>query len=106
LLELLEKDPTVSSVAEYFRDSSYRTLFEEIESAVILREEAQGGPEVAKQEFEDGWRKLLRCIAVAEGRALDEKSKLAPLTAEEKSRYRMIHQMLTSSRPAGGETRI
>jgi DNA primase len=106
LLEMLEKTPTVSSVTECFRDTGYRELFEEVESALILREEALGEPEVARLEFEDGWRKLVRCIAVAEGRALDEKSKLTPLTAAEKSRYRVIHQMLTSSRPAGGETRI
>jgi DNA primase len=106
LLEMFEKDPHTASIAEYFRDSSYRGLFEEIESAVIFREEAQGEPEVVRQEFEDGWRKLVRCIAVAEGRALDEKSKLAPLTAAEKSRYRVIHQMLTSSRSSGSETRI
>lgn len=106
LLEMFEKDPTVTSIAEYFRETSHRALFEEIEAALILREEAQGAPEVVQQEFEDGWRKLVRGIAVAEGRALDEKSKLAPLTAAEKSRYRLIHQMLTDSRPARNETRI
>jgi hypothetical protein len=106
LLEMFEKDPTVTSIAEYFRDTRHRALFEEIEAAVIFREEAQGGPEVARQEFEDGWRKLVRGITVAEGRSLDEKSKLAPLTAAEKSRYRVIHQILMESHPTRNETRI
>jgi len=106
LIELFEKDPTVSSIAEYFRETRHRGLFEEIEAAVILREEAQGTPEVVRQEFEDGWRKLVRGITVAEGRALDEKSKLAPLTAAEKSRYRTIHQILMESHPTRSESRI
>jgi hypothetical protein len=106
LLELFDNDPTVTSVAEYFRDTSHRALFEDIETALILREEAQGDPEVLQQEFEDGWRKLVRSLTVAEGRALDEKSKLTPLTAAEKSRYRAIHQMLTDSRPGRNENRV
>jgi DNA primase len=106
LLELLEDDPNVTSVPEYFRDTSHRALFEEIETALILREEAQGDPEVLRQEFEDGWRKLVRSLTIAEGRALDEKSKLVPLTAAEKSRYRAIHQMLTDTRSGRNENRV
>jgi hypothetical protein len=106
LLELFGKDPTASSVAEYFRETNLRGLFEEIEAALILREEAQGDAGVVQQEFEDGWRKLVRGMAVAEGRALDEKSKHAPLTAAEKSRYRAIHQMLTDSYSARNENRV
>jgi DNA primase len=106
LLEILEKEPHVVSLAEHFRDSDLRTFFEEIETTAIFRAEADGGPELIRQEFEDGWRKLVRCLAVAEGRALDEKSKSGPLTAAEKSRYRVIHQLLTSQRSPGSENRV
>jgi hypothetical protein len=106
LLELLAKHPTVSSVGEYFRDTPHRALFEEIEAAVMFREETQGGAEVARQEFEDGWRKLVRGIHLAEGRALDEKSRLAPLTAAEKTRYREIHQALAGSATAPSKGRL
>ena len=106
LLELLEQNPTISSVGEYFRETSHRALFEEIEAALMFREETQGSAEVVRQEFEDGWRKLVHGIRIAEGRALDEKSKLAPLTAVEKARYREIHQLLTASAQHGNKSRV
>ena len=93
-------------MGEYFRETSHRALFEEIEAALMFREETQGSAEVTRQEFEDGWRKLVHGIRIAEGRALDEKSKLTPLTAAEKARYREIHQLLTASAQHGNKSRV
>ncbi len=100
LLEALESNPGIRNVSEYFRDTELRAFFEDLEAGLITREEADAGIDVQKQVFADGWAKLVQELARAEGHALDEKSRNEPLTTAEKTRYRVIHQLL-GLKPAG-----
>jgi DNA primase len=76
------------SLSEEFRGSAFEDLAAELEREVA--DASTGGDEALRQEFLDGWHKMVEAVQDAERRLLEPRVITGQATPEERERYRSL----------------
>jgi hypothetical protein len=98
MLRVLQSGQSIASWLEYFRDTEFAGLLEELEKDLIDLHLLELGE--LKPEFMEFWHGLLRQIHQAQAAAIVEKSKNQPLTNEEGAQL-LHHQQALGTAPHG-----
>jgi DNA primase len=94
-LGVLQSGQPIASWFEYFRDTEFAGLFEELEKDLIDLQLLDLGE--LRPEFVEFWQGLSRQIHHAQAAAIVEKSKIQPLTVEEGAQLLQHQQALGST---------
>jgi DNA primase len=88
LLRAMVQGTAPVSLSEEFRDTPFAKLAAELERDVA--EVSSGGEEALRQEFLDGWHKMVEAVQEAERRMLEPRVIAGQATPEERERYRSL----------------
>jgi hypothetical protein len=88
LLRALSAGAVPVSLSEEFRGTPFEELAAELERDVA--HVSTGGDEALKQEFLDGWHKMVEAVQEAERKLLEPRVIAGQATPEERERYRSL----------------
>jgi DNA primase len=88
LLRAMAQGSAPVSLSEEFRGTPFESVAAELERDVA--ETTTGGEEALRQEFLDGWHKMVDAVQEAERRTLEPRVIAGQATPEERERYRSL----------------
>ena len=91
-IQVLKNGEQITNWAEYFRGTEFEGLYEELEKDLLSPQILD--PAELKPEFQEFWQGLMRQINQAQATAIAEKSRIQPLTVEERANLLKHHQAL------------